>query len=162
MRTESKKMEDAVGPHMWFGWAHSICKDESTENYGDDGIDHMTISSKSPLYTMRNGDSAWFSAENTDVFLFLQVLLWWHFPWHVRVPGVSRHLSGKWWGGWDGDGKRKVWVFFLVDIGSKTHVVHYFSRYFLRCCGTLRMFSVFCFVFMPGAHSTCRSIFICI
>ena len=48
--------------------------------------------------------------------------------------------------------RSEVFVF-LVDIGSKTHVVHYFSRYFLRCCGTLRMFSVFCFVFTPGAHS---------
>ena len=49
--------------------------------------------------------------------------------------------------------EKGLMFFFLVDIGSKTHVVHYFSRYFLRCCGTLRMFSVFCFVFMPGAHS---------
>lgn len=43
--------------------------------------------------------------------------------------------------------------FFLVDRESTTHVVHYFSRYFLRCCGTLRMFSVFCFVFTPGAYA---------
>ena len=56
--------------------------------------------------------------------------------------------------------RSEVFVFFCCfccgsgqGVTSDTHVFHYFSRYFLRCCGTLRMFSVFCFVFMPGAHS---------